>query len=109
VVPDSSGQVAVSGDGAVLALGTSAGVLLRDTGTDRGLGTRAVMDDAAITAVAFGGTHLFTASSGRLLAWDLSPAALVGQVCSTANRNLTDAERANYLPPDRTEPTCPGR
>jgi hypothetical protein len=45
----------VSGDGTLLALGTTAGVQLRATATGRLLGTRAVMDNSAIEAVTFGG------------------------------------------------------
>lgn len=112
-VPDSTGQVAVSGDGALLAVGTTAGVQLRETSTHRRLGTRAVMDDAGIEAVAFGGAQapkrLFTASTTGLLSWDLTAEALISHACTTANRNLTPAERASYLPATRGEPTCPGR
>ncbi|WP_213007738.1 TIR domain-containing protein [Paractinoplanes toevensis] len=113
IVPDSTGYIAVSGDGTILAVGTEAGVQLWEIATGRRLGTRATMDDSAIEAVTFAGPRapqqLFTASSDRLLAWDLTPESLIAHACGTANRNLTPAERAAYLPATSTLPTCPGR
>jgi WD40 repeat protein len=112
-VPGSTGNVAVSGDGTILAVGTKAGVQLWDIATGRRLGTRAAMDDTPIAAVTFGGARapeqLFTASTSRLLAWDLTPESLIAHACRTANRNLTPAERVAYLPATDTGSACPGR
>ena len=110
-VPSFTGTMAVSGDGALLAIGTVGGTSVWESASGRRVGSQPLADGLATRAAAFGGpagpTLLLTAVGDQLLRWELGPVNLVEHACATANRDLTNEEWTGYLGDAQVHDSCP--
>ena len=106
-----SGIMAVSGDGAMLAIGTRSGINVWESASGRRVGSRPLTDGPVTRAAAFGGsampTLLLTSVGEQLLQWELGPAALMEHACAVANRDLTNEEWTSYLGDAEVHDSCP--
>jgi WD40 repeat protein len=110
--PNFSGAMAVSRDGAMLAIGASRGIDLLESTGGRRLGARPLADGLSIRSVGFGGTSdssvlLASTAADQLFLWRLGPEDLVDQACAIANRRMTEAEWVSYVGSGRVQDGCP--
>ena len=101
-------RVAYSRDGRMLAsVGLNAEIIVWDLDARRPLmrltGHAATVHSLAFTA---DGDLLTGGGDGRIVRWDLDPAASADRVCAAVGRNLTPGEWAAHLPTEPYRPTC---
>jgi WD40 repeat protein len=100
-----------SPDGSILAAGDFSGAIrLWDAETLSTLGDRIVTGSSNVAALRFspdGRTLASGHGNGQVQLWDTDPEAWIDHLCAAANRNLTDAEWAEFVGDVEYEATCP--
>lgn len=97
-------------DGTVLAVGDTAGVRLYDLATATQIGPlllNGTSGQYTNLEWAADGTRLITSNAGVVTSWDMDPTSWARRACAMADRNLTEAEWAQYLPAEPYRATCP--
>jgi WD40 repeat protein len=101
---------AFSPDGTVLASGDYAGVIrFYDVDSLSPLGAQ-ITSGAPVSTLRFdpdGRTLASGHGDGQVQLWDMDPEAWIDRLCSAANRDLTDAEWAEFVGDVAYETTCP--
>jgi WD40 repeat protein len=101
-------RVVYSRDGRMLAsAGLNGEIIVWDLGSGQPL-TRLSGHAATVHSLAFtaDGNLLSGDGEGRVVRWDLDPAASADRVCAAVGRNLTPGEWAAHLPTEPYRPTC---
>ena len=101
-------RVVYSRDGRMLAsAGLNGEIIVWDLGSGQPL-TRLSGHAATVHSLAFtaDGDLLSGDGEGRVVRWDLDPAASADRVCAAVGRNLTPGEWAAHLPTEPYRPTC---